>query len=302
MKNKALIKNNLNVQLVERELINSDCDRDVLVKISHIGLCRTDLQVANGTIHIDKDEIVLGHEFSSQIHYDPLNEFKKESWVGFNPLIEQKFMGLDFNGAICQYLWVKRDNLISTTSSNPKVIAYLEPVAASMAVMKVIDSHDMRQKIAIVGDNRIASLTAIIVRSFGLTCDIISEKNIQNIDDNTYDVVIETIFEEKIIAQTIRILKLNGKLIIKSRKKQPIGIISSDLVAKEICAQAVNYYSFPQAMQWLEKNYLLIEHLLGEDIYIDNWETAFEKAVSSESKKIFIRVQQNEKEDLLERI
>ena len=293
MKNKALVKNTKNVQLVERELKKSDCEQDVLVKISHIGLCRTDLQVANGTIAIDRDEIVLGHEFSSQVYFDPLNQFEKKTWVGFNPLIEQKFMGLDFNGAICQYLWVKRDNLVPTIIDNPKVIAYLEPVAASMAVMKVINNQDLNQKIAIVGDNRIANLTAIIVRSFGLVCDIISEKNIHNIKNNSYDVVIETIFEEKAIAQTIRILKPSGKLIIKSRKKQAVGIISSDLVAKEICAQAVNYYSFPLAMQWLEKNYLLIENLLGEDFYIDDWKTAFEKAVSNESKKIFIRVQQD---------
>lgn len=292
MKNKTLIKNTQHVQLIETELKSSDCETDVLVKVSHIGLCRTDLQVANGTIHIDRDEIVLGHEFSAQIYFDPLSEFKKESWVGFNPLIEQKFMGLDFNGAICQYLWVKRENLVTTVSNNPKVIAYLEPVAASMAVMKVIDAQNINQKIAIVGDNRIASLTAIIVESFGLKCDMISEKTIQNTDSNTYDIVIETVFEEKVIAHTIRILKPNGKLIIKSRKKQSVGIISSDLVAKEICAQAVNYYSFSQAMQWLEKNYLLIEHLLGEDFYIDDWEIAFEKAVSSENKKIFIRVQE----------
>ena len=70
MKNKALIKNTQHVQLIETDLKSSDCETDVLVKVSHIGLCRTDLQVANGTIQIDRDEIVLGHEFSAQIHFE----------------------------------------------------------------------------------------------------------------------------------------------------------------------------------------------------------------------------------------
>ena len=95
-------------------------------------------------------------------------------------------------------------------------------------------------------------------------------------------------FDENTLKLIIKALKKEGTLIVKSRKKQPTGIISSDLVEKELVLRCVNYYSFDDAMTWLEKNYQLIEHLLGNSYHINDWENAFKEATSAESKKIFI--------------
>ena len=136
----------------------------------------------------------------------------------------------------------------------------------------------------LTGDNRIAELTYIILKTNGFNVERVNELT----QENYYDFIVETMFEEESLQKMIKMLKVEGTLIVKSRKKQLTGLISSDLVKKEITLKAVNYYSFEKSMKWLEKNHQEIEHLLGESYSIDNWEKAFDVANNAESKKIFI--------------
>ena len=126
----------------------------------------------------------------------------------------------------------------------------------------------------------------IILKQEGYNIELID--NYLKVEDNCYDYIVETMFDEQMLKLIIKALKKEGLLVVKSRKKQPTEIIASDLVSKELTLSCVNYYSFKESMNWLEKNYKLIEHLLGNSYYIDDWKIAFEIANSAESKKIFI--------------
>lgn len=277
---KSLIKTNKGVKLVQ--VVEPTCDVDfVKIKVESIGLCRTDLFVAKDLIKT-QDNLVLGHEFSGVIIESKSTKFKKGDKVAVNPLFEDKFMGLDFDGCIQEYVVVPSSQVIKSKKLPYKIAAYLEPVAASMAVLKAINSKN--KKIAVWGENRIAELTYIILKTNGFNVERINELT----QENYYDFIVETMFEEESLQKMIKMLKVEGTLIVKSRKKQLTGLISSDLVKKEITLKAVNYYSFEKSMKWLEKNHQEIEHLLGESYSIDNWEKAFDVANNAESKKIFI--------------
>lgn len=282
---KALIKNKNGIAISDIELsLNTE---DVLLKVNTIGLCRTDLLVARGVITVSQDEIILGHEFSATVEHDPKGIFQKGQIVGVNPLWATKFMGLDLNGAICEYVYVPHEKVIATKLNDFRVIAYLEPVAASMAVVKAIDI-DLDKKIAIVGNNRIAYLTKLILDSYSIKCDLISENDLNC--ENEYDTIIETVVNAEVFSKIIKALKQGKTFILKSRKKEPVSLCIADLVAKEINLKSVNYFEFNQAMRWLERNYSLIEPLLGDIFPLASWEQAFEKANSGEQKKIFIRM------------
>lgn len=277
---KSLIKTNKGVKLVQ--VVEPTCDIDfVKIKVESIGLCRTDLFVAKDLIKT-QDNLVLGHEFSGVVVESKSTKFKKGDKVAVNPLFGDKFMGLDFDGCIQEYVVVPSSQVIKSKKLSYKVSAYLEPVAASMAVLKAISSKN--KKIAVWGDNRIAELTYIILKTNGFNVERVNELT----QENYYDFIVETMFEEESLQKMIKMLKVEGTLIVKSRKKQLTGLISSDLVKKEITLKAVNYYSFEKSMKWLEKNHQEIEHLLGESYSIDNWEKAFDVANNAESKKIFI--------------
>lgn len=280
---KALIKNENGISICDMELNRNP--EYVLLKVNTIGLCRTDLLVASGKIPVKQSTIILGHEFSAVVEHDPKGILSKGQIVGVNPLWETKFMGLDFDGAICEFVSVPHDKIIPTTLTDFKAIAYLEPVAASMAVLKAIDASE-HKKMAIVGNNRIAYLTKLILDSYSIECDLLDENELDV--ENEYDLIIETVMTSEVFSKIIKALKPGKTLVVKSRKKEPINFFASDLVAKEINIKAVNYYDFNRAMNWLEKNQSLINPLLGESFPLVSWEDAFEKANSGEQKKIFI--------------
>ena len=249
-------------------------------------MCRTDLFVADGTIKVDQD-IILGHEFSGIIVETKSTLFKVNERVSVNPLFDIRFMGLDFDGCLRDFIDVPEEQVIRAFDLDFKVAAYLEPVAASMAVLKVC--HDKKAKGAVFGYNRIAELTYIILKEEGYNIEWIDEKNI-TAQDNEYDYVIETLFNEVYLSKIIKLLKKEGTLVVKSRKKQLTGLVASDLVAKELTLRCVNYYDFNKTMEWLISHQNTISHLLGDSYPLDDWRNAFDEAYKGESKKIFIHI------------
>lgn len=258
----------------------------VRINVKEVGLCRTDLFVADGTIKVDQD-IILGHEFSGIIVETKSTLFKVNERVSVNPLFDIRFMGLDFDGCLRDFIDVPEEQVIRAFDLDFKVTAYLEPVAASMAVLKVC--HDKKAKGAVFGYNRIAELTYIILKEEGYNIEWIDEKNI-TAQDNEYDYVIETLFNEVYLSKIIKLLKKEGTLVVKSRKKQLTGLVASDLVAKELTLRCVNYYDFNKTMEWLISHQNTISHLLGDSYPLDDWRNAFDEAYKGESKKIFIHI------------
>lgn len=277
---KLILKNN-QPQLVEDYFSPMLKPGEILVQVKAVGLCRTDLLVAAGKIPA-KDGLVLGHEFSGIVIKSKSSKIEPGEQVAVNPFLANgSFMGLDIDGCLANQVVVHEDQVIAYKGLSFKQAAYLEPVAASMAVLKANISSS--QKVAVWGFNRIAELTSIVLNSLGINAVQTTE-----VRENYYDAIIETQITDTDLSEIITSLKNEGLLIIKSRKKTPTNFYASDLVKKEITLKAVNYYDFNKSMRWLEENFKKIDHLLGEEFDITEYEKAFELANSSESKKIFI--------------
>lgn len=282
-KMKALMKTPHGIEYKEVLLNDS---HDVLLKVSTVGLCRTDLLVAQGKIGT-LENIILGHEFSAQVVRDKTGVLKEGQWVGVNPLYARSFMGLDFDGAICEYISVPFDKVIPTQSTDARLIAYLEPLAASMAVLKALpENQDVR--LAVVGKNRIAMLTVIVLESMGYKVEVLDEK--ENFGEEVYDFIVETVFTQEVIHKMCVALKDSGTLIVKSRRQFPEGVTAALMVAKELTFRSVNYYDFHKAMRWLENNEKSVKPLLGDVYNVNSWQEAFDAAQSGEQKKIFIQI------------
>lgn len=263
-------------------------DGFVRIEVKEVGLCRTDLYVADGTIPVSGD-IILGHEFSGIINESKSTLFKFGERVGVNPLFDLKFMGLDFDGCLRKYIDVPQEQVIKAYDLDFKFAAYLEPVAASMAVLKAC--KDKEAKGAVFGHNRIAELTYLILKTEGYNIEWLDEKVSYNSEqNNSYDYIVETLFNEEYLKTIIKLLKKEGTLVVKSRKKQLTGLIASDLVAKELTFRCVNYYDFNETMSWLTQNQHVVEHLLGHSYPLEQWRAAFDEAYKGESKKIFIHI------------
>ena len=277
---------------------------NILLRVLSVGLCRTDLAVASEEIWRDKP-LILGHEFSAevvQLHNEYSGNIKVGDIVTVDPLYGKEFMGLHFDGAICELIAVPEKQVykiatrvgtgeysaysrpLSVKDIPANVIAYAEPVAASMAVLRA----NLHGKGAIYGENRIALLTQMILQSYGYNIPIINEK--LPISENSYDFIIETVTNETSIAKLCWGLKPEGLLIMKSRKHEaplPVGVV----VLKDIQIQGVSYGDWKLVGPWLMQNQCSIEEeLLGETFELDNVTEAFIHAGTGESNKTFVKV------------
>ena len=199
-------------------------------------------------------------------------------------------MGLDFDGAICEEIWVPRDAIISVNQNSnlsSQMIAYLEPVAASAAPLKKLLKPS---KVLVIGDNRIAKLTVLILNTSGHEAIMCSEKDLHSITSNSYEYVIETVLTEDVITHISRILIDNGTWLLKRRKKTLTSFTSMDFIAKEITISCINYLDFHKSLEWMESNYENLKDLLGNSYSLSNWSDAFKEARLSETKKIFIEI------------
>lgn len=259
-----------------------------IVRVGWVGLCRTDLAVAEGALAAP-DGIILGHECSGVVVRDPSGRHAKGSLVAVNPLLPGRtFLGLHANGVLQTHLSIDPRQLVAASGVDPRIAAYVEPVAASMAAAKA--RIDTSQRGVIFNDNRISALTHGILASMGYHVDWIKAPPDGSIVE-VYDYAIETCFEDRVIEMTLRALRPGGLLVVKSRQGAPRSINPAELVAKELTLQAVNYHDFDAAMAWLRQHSKQVEPLLGESYPIRRWQEAFNAARSGESLKTFIRME-----------
>jgi L-iditol 2-dehydrogenase len=284
---RALVKTKEKVELKTNVMDEPLKNGFIKINVKQVGLCRTDLFVASGAIKVAGD-IVLGHEFSGVVLEDSTDQFEIGQSVAVNPFFGiGNFMGLNFDGCLRDIIQVPAQYVIKVANNiDFKKAAYLEPLAASLAVLKAC--KDKTEKGAIFGKNRIAELTYLIMKTEGYNVEWLDEK--LDYEENSFDYVVETLFEESYLNKIIKILKPEGTLVVKSRKQTGVPIISALLVAKELTFRCVNYYDFGKSMDWLSNNSNVVDGLLGESYSINDWEIAFDAANNSEKKKIFINL------------
>ena len=253
----------------------------VRIRPSRVGLCRTDLHVADGRIPISAP-IILSHEFSGIVASNG-GHFHPGDRVAVNPLYGNRFMGMHFDGALCDEIIVPEKQVYRLPDSlGLREAAYLEPVAASMAVLKASIAPEQRG--AVFGKNRIAALTSIVLQTAGF-------KEIETLREEVegyYDYIIETELSDEVVPRLIRALKPGGLLVIKSRRYVPVAFPIHLMVAREVRIESVQYVPFQEALDWLAGNTGRIAHLLGETYPLDRYEDAFAIARASESTKTFI--------------
>ncbi len=305
---KALYKdiNGVSYTDIEKPVIKNS--NDVIIKIKMAALCRTDIYVAENIVE-SKDKLVLGHEFSGVVDSvgNHVNGLKSGDHVTVMPVIacgECEFclkgksdicphttmLGIDSNGAFAEYISVPASSVHKLPANvSFKLGAYSEPMAASLSILKAgIKPQD---KGLIYGNNRFADLIARILRYKGFTNITVYNPDLgEELPANNFDFAIETSATEDIMQQIFKALKPQGKLILKSRKYENVGINFQQAVMKELQLIAVNYASFKDVLELFADDDFNIDDLLGEVFSLNDFEMVFAYAKRNESKKIFFEI------------
>ncbi|MCB0337130.1 MAG: hypothetical protein KDD62_12520, partial [Bdellovibrionales bacterium] len=127
-----------------------------------------------------------------------------------------------------------------------------------------------------------------ILKELGfIEVEIASKAEASLLKRSSFDYVVETLADTESFAAILKLVRPQGKIVLKSRQFKPLEVCLKDLVQKEIVLNAVNYGSFPQALELIAGGSLDLESLIGQTYPLSEFEKAFAQSLSSESKKIY---------------
>ena len=157
----------------------------VLIRVSHAGICGTDLNIYAGTHPRAKAPLVMGHEFSGVVEQDAPG-LSKGTRVTVYPLLScgeckpcttgnahvcntLKLLGIDRDGGMAEFVVAPLSTIIPLSDKvSDKLGAFVEPIAVAV--------HAIRENNFIPGDNAlvfgcgtIGLATALTLRKFGAT-------------------------------------------------------------------------------------------------------------------------------------
>lgn len=268
---------------------------EALVRVATVGMCRTDLLVAAGAIPVAVDT-VLGHEFSGwveEVGPDTACPFASGNLVAGDPTFplpdgRDGFIGVDASGALATWIVMPIERLHAADGLTPHQAAYLEPVTAAMGGLPMAKTRGGRG--AIIGRNRIATLTSAVLSSHGVDHEVIDLNEINERPDCSFEWLLEARLSDLLLADAVRKLAAGGVLILKSRHLEKATFPVRDMVLKRITFAGMTRSGFPEAMAWMKANVATVDSLLGRRYPLSEWGKAFADAGTGEGKKIFVNV------------
>jgi L-iditol 2-dehydrogenase len=275
---------------------------DVLIRVALAGLCRTDIYVAESRIP-SKNPLILGHEFSGFVEktLGDGGALKQGDRVAVMPwfaatdrrLLDGRpsyaaatMMGIDHDGAFSEFV-VAPAKVVYRLPGGVSLMqgAYMEPVAAALAVLNAAIRPE--QKGLIFGDNRISRLTERILLAKGFADAAVCGDD-EDLPENDYDFVIETLATTETMRKIVRAVKPGGRIVLKSRQHAPVAFDINLLVRKDITLEAVSYGDFQEGIDLVASGKLKVDDLFGDVFLLDQFETAFAESRRGESMKLFL--------------
>lgn len=163
-----------------------------IIKVSHAGICGTDLNIYAGTHPRAKAPLVMGHEFSGTMESKNIPGLPKGTRVTVYPLLScgkcepcqtgnahvcntLGLLGIDCDGGMAEYIQAPIDSIIPLPDEvSDKLGAFVEPVAVTV--------HALRERGFVPGDNAlvfgcgtIGLSTALTLRVFGASSILMME-------------------------------------------------------------------------------------------------------------------------------
>jgi threonine dehydrogenase-like Zn-dependent dehydrogenase len=302
----ALVRSRDGLRLERRDAPVLQGSDDVLVRVAFAGLCRTDMHVAEGRLAVALPR-TLGHEVAGIVAQAPARaRFARGDRVAIQPAIPCgecvvcRAEGIDADPPRCakpSFLGVHRDGAFAELVAVPSHAvlplppsmslqrgAYVEPVAAAMAVLRAPIARHERG--LVYGDNRIAELTRRILVAHGFERIVVTKEDAP-LDDSSFDFAVETIATTSALRALLAAVRPAGKIVLKSRPFAPVALDVAAAVGKEISFFAVRYGSFSAAIELLATDRIVVDDLFERAVPLASYERAFEHARGCESKKVF---------------
>jgi threonine dehydrogenase-like Zn-dependent dehydrogenase len=296
---RALIKEGATVRLARAPTPVPSPD-EVRIRVAFAGVCRTDLFVADGRLP-SRDPVVLGHEISGIVDMlgsanpgdtprPPEAAFAPGDRVTVTPVLPGgQMLGVDRDGGFADFLCVPAAAVHRVPAAlSLRDAAYVEPVAAAMAVLHAGISTGERGLVH--GRGRIARLVHRVLVTHGFERADLAPSTEEPLPHDAYDFAIETGGGTQAIRALVDAVRPGGRIVLKSRQAEPVGLDLLRVVPKELTLRAVHYGSFPAAVALLASGRLRIDDLLGPARPLEAFAEVLADARRSEHDKLFFAI------------
>ncbi|GHS91959.1 dehydrogenase [Synergistales bacterium] len=233
----------------------------VLIKVSHAGICGSDMTIYFGKHPRAKAPLVLGHEFSGYIAsphptlpegtlvtvypYLSCGECDICESGGRHACVTLKLIGIDLDGGMAEYVLVPFDSVYKAPENiSPKLAAFIEPIGISVHSMRH-GGYRPGDRVVVFGAGSIGLAVALTVRQYGANDLIIFEPNpvrlevakslgfdalpfgpdavneIYNRTGSGADCVFDCAGHQSVIDVLPDAVRINGKIILVAGYKNP---------------------------------------------------------------------------------
>lgn len=174
---------------------------EVLIRISRVGICGTDLHIFKGNYAADSLPMVPGHEFTGRIHavgaevsgLEPGSKVVVDTnigcgncyWCRRNEILncpEMRQMGITMDGAFAEYMVVPANLVIPAPEHIPdEVLALTEPLACVVRAARKAQIT-FGQSVVVLGAGPIGNLHVQLLRTIGAAPIIVSDLSQERVD------------------------------------------------------------------------------------------------------------------------
>lgn len=306
----VIIKGNNKVEVVETPIPELK-PGDVLVKVDYVGVCRTDIEVYEGTLGYYRDgvaehPIVPGHEFSGTIvKIGSNNKYQERFRVGQRVVgecilsrgknSERKEVGvINYNGAYSKFIVMPGGALhIIPDKVDSKTAVLTEPLAVVLRALRRTQHRLFENcRIAVIGAGQIGNLCTQVLAFQGYSVDLFDRdperlRLLPNTANNTYtalenldryDVIIEATGSKGVLKKVLFESSVDSTIVLLGFPYGGMTYNFEDIVGKEkvvIGSVGADREDFQKALELLSNLHMtpFTEVVMPLEEYEEAWGT-----------------------------
>src|SRR5262245_4832544 len=294
---------------------------EALVRVKMAGICKTDLEIIRGYAEFSG---TIGHEFVGIVEDSPEPSQIGRRVVGEINIgcgqcrlcqqndprhcLNRTVLGIrNHDGAFAEYLSLPPGNLFTVPPTiDDRQAVFTEPLAAGCEILAqvVIDPSD---RVAVIGDGRLAQLIARVIATTG--CEplligkhqeklkladqagirVVSLEKLQIDPPSRFDFVVEASGSPSGLRLALTLVRPCGAIILKSTYHGMTELDTSRRVVDEISIIGSRCGRFENALRLLEQGVINTDPLISREFSLDEWELAIAEAQRPDSLKVLFR-------------
>lgn len=290
-----------------------------LVRVSLAGICGTDLEILDGYMAYNG---VLGHEFVGVVEKSVNSDLVGKRVVGEinagcnkcnsckkgmqRHCPNRTVLGiLKRDGAFAEFLSLPEENLhvIPDIITNEQAV-FVEPLAAAFEIKEQVPLNP-DWKVAVVGDGRLAQMICQVLKLScpDVTCfgrhetklshlekfEIPTKIGIDGFNLQSYDLVVEATGSNSGFADTMKLVKPRGTVILKSTIASRENLDLTPTVVNEITLVGSRCGLFKPAIDALATGIVSVDSMIDSTFPLEKFSDAIQHAKNPDTLKVFLK-------------